>query len=279
AQADRAAGQLSLFGGQQQGAGQVKMHELPDWSKDEKLRFEKEVLGIYLSGHPLEQYQELLDAYAQADIAALRKMDDKENIVVGGLISQVSRMVTKSGRFAGQSMARFTLESERSSRSCTIFSEAFNRFSDYVEADRAVFVIGKVDLSGNSPGIRVDEIVPMKNVREQFTGELHIRLDREAAQGDALPAMRKMFVDHPGDCMVLFDIVSPEGDDVAIKVGRRFYVKTDDAFHLAITQLLGPSGVEYHSIHGNGRKIIEDATPLDDAVEDAIEEEELTEAM
>ena len=279
AHADRAAGQMSLFGGQKQPDDEVKMQQVPDWADNEKLKFEKDALGFYFSGHPLEQYRELLDAHAQADIAALSRMDNKESVVVGGLIGQVTRMVTKAGRFAGQSMARFRLDSETSSCQCTIFSEAFNRFSDYVEEDRAVFVVGKVDLSGNSPGIRVDEIVPMKSAREKFTGELHIRLDREAAQADTLPAMRKTFMDHPGDCMVLFDLRSPSGDDVTIKVGRRFYVKTDDAFHLAITQLVEPGDVEYHSIYGNGRKVVEEATPLANAAEEAIEEEELAEAM
>ena len=254
AQADKAAGQMNLFGGQQEALQEERLNELPDWSEGEKLKFEKEAVGFYLSGHPLKEYRALLDTFAMADIGAIGKMEAKENVVVGGLISQVNRMVTKTGRFAGQSMAKFTLESEKSSCSCVIFSEGFGRYSDYVQEDRPVFVVGTVDLSGNSPGIRVDEIVPMKAVREKFTGELHIRLDRETAAGSGLTAFEKVFIDHAGDCMVFFDVPTPAGGEVSIKVGRRYYVTPNDDFHAAITELAGPAAVEYRSPFGNDRK-------------------------
>jgi len=256
AQADRIAGQLNLFGGlpEQKEEGQVV--ELPDWPSNELLRLEKEVMGFYLSGHPLAEHRELLDTYAVDEIGQLGRMEARTKVVMGGLIGKVSKMVTKSGRFAGQTMARFSLESEKSSCMCTIFSEQYSQYCDYVKEDTPVFVVGQVDLSGNSPGVRVEELVPMKRVRERFTTELHIHLGRNGTNGngDTLSAIRKRFIDHPGDCMVFFEVPSENGEEISIKVGRRFYVRPDEDFHRAMTEVVDPADLEYRSVHGSRRK-------------------------
>ena len=252
AQADRASGQLSLFGAPEQ-KQEEKLTELPDWPNTERLKLEKEVMGFYLSGHPLAEYRELLDTYAVHEIGQLNRMEARSKVVMGGLIGKVSKMVTKSGRFAGQTMARFTLESEKNSCMCTVFSEQYAQYCDYVKEDTPVFVVGQVDLSGNSPGVRVDEIVPMKRVRERFTSELHIHLNQDA-DTKTLGTIRKQFMEHAGDCMVFFDVGSPAGDEISIKVGRRFYVKPDESFHQSISGVIDSSNLEYWSIHGGPPK-------------------------
>lgn len=250
AQADRQAGQMTLFGsggGNADDAPAVadKQPELPDWSNAEKHRYEKEAVGFYVSGHPLQEYRELIDTYAQMELTDLPRMADKDEVLMGGMIGSVSKIITKTGRFAGQPMARFTLESENSSCSCVIFSEPYARFSDYVQADRPVFVKGTVDLTGNSPGIRVDEIIPMQRVREELTNEVRLHVDRPFAQGSQAAELQKVFIEHGGDCMVYFELPAASGENITISVSRRYAVKPTDEFHAALTQMLPASSIEY----------------------------------
>ena len=255
AQNARLSGQMSLFGGASAvQAPSDKLDELPDWSDAEKFRNEKETVGLYLTGHPLAQYQELLDTFSSIDITDLRHLDDKQDVVVGGLVGHVSKMVTKSGRYAGQSMAKFVLEGMEGLCSCVIFSEPYARYSEYVKEDRPIFVAGKVDLSGNSPGIRAEELVPMKSVREKFTSELHVRLDREQAEGAAAAALQKVFIDHPGDCSVYFHVHTGNGDEVVIKAALRYSIKPNETFHEAITKAIDASRVQYQPLHGKIRE-------------------------
>ena len=269
AQTDRQSGQMSLFGGTKQAAKDT-VQALPDWSDNERTKYEKETVGLYLTGHPLNEYSDLLDTFSSAEISSLRKMSDKQEVVIGGLVRQVSRLVTKNGRYAGQPMAKFILEGMKDSCSCVIFSEGYAKYSDYVKEDRALFVVGKVDLSGNAPGLRVEEIVPMKSVREKFTSELHIRLDRPAAEGPLVENLQKICIDHPGECVLFFRVVLGPDDEVLIRTGRNFHIAPSDAFHAAVTKLIEPACLEYYPVHG---KLIEEApletdTPEHDMVEE-----------
>jgi len=252
AQLDRQCGQMTLFGSAQP-AHEANAAALPDWPESERLRYEKEVAGLYLTGHPLNQYRDLLETFGRTNLAALRVLDDKEDVVAGGLVGSVTKTVTKSGRSAGQPMARFDLESDAGSCACVIFSEAYSRFSDYVQTDTPVFVLGKVDLNGNEPSIRVDELVPMKSVRQKFTGELHLHLDSQTAAGPAMAGIQKVFQEHAGDCTVYFDIATPSGEEISIKAGRRLFVSPTQDFHKALSRLIDPAAIEYVSRHSARR--------------------------
>ena len=260
AQTDRLSGQMSLFGAAQAAAPSEELQELPDWPDAERLHHEEDTVGLYITGHPLNEYVDLLNDYDSADITGLRKMDDKQPVVLGGLVRGVSRLLTKTGRFAGQSMAKFNLEGMKGSCSCVVFSEAFARFSDFVQEYRAIFVVGKVDLSGNSPGIRVEEIVSMKNARDKFTSELHVRLDRKLAEGPALADLQKVFIDHPGDCAAYFELPSTSDEEVMIKVARRFYFKPGQDFHDAITKMIDAKSLTYRAAHAKAREAAPAAT-------------------
>jgi len=96
--------------------------------------------------------------------------------------------------------------------------------------------------------------VPMKNVREKFTGELHLRLDRKHAEGTVATNLQKVFIDHPGECSVFFHVPTDGGDEVVVKAALRYSVKPNDTFHEAVTKIIDPSCVQYQPVHGKIRE-------------------------
>ncbi len=165
------SGQMSLFDMFDSGEGpsDVAVPEVGEYTKDELLAFEKEVLGVYLSGHPLDEYNELWNRnitnicsdFDRDEETGEAKVRDTERVVVGGIISGVKIKPTKSGK----SMAYFTLEDLAGSVEAVVFPKPFQDFRSDIREDNRVFVIGNVDLQDDKNGkLLCNRIIPFDSV-------------------------------------------------------------------------------------------------------------------
>jgi DNA polymerase-3 subunit alpha len=158
-------GQMSLLdflGGDEKEAFEVKMPEVEDYSKEEKLAFEKQVLGVYISGHPLEDYTDMLNKYADAtsqDFAMEEGSDEneeeagmQENLVnvqdqktytVGGLIADMTIKITRNN----QNMAFLTLEDLYGSVEIVVFPRDFEKYRSLLVKDAKVLITGRASVS------------------------------------------------------------------------------------------------------------------------------------
>ena len=181
--ADRASGQLGMFG-----LGLAADDATPDeageepplpgveaWSKKDTLDYEKEVMGLYASSHPLEEYRDDLGRYSVCRIADLHGLPAQTEVTVGGMLSRVRPTVVKNGRSAGSRMAMLTLEDATGNKiDAVCFADTFATCSNHLEPDAVVFLVGKIDRRREEPNLIVDKVIPIDQARQRLTRTVRV---------------------------------------------------------------------------------------------------------
>ncbi|HEX7193016.1 MAG TPA: DNA polymerase III subunit alpha [Thermoanaerobaculia bacterium] len=156
---EKERGQHSLFGGGAQtflsasGSAQTRMSALqPEWPEEEKLQYEKETLGFYVSGHPLNRFSDELKSFANANTETLYRFVD-QTVNIGGIVSQMKRSKIKKGPNEGKLMAKFVLDDQFGSVDVVVFSDLYAKYLKWLDNGVAVLVTASVkDTGGMNAG-------------------------------------------------------------------------------------------------------------------------------
>ena len=195
-QRDRNQGQSQLFGGEDDPAGtaaHVGLPAVPAWSETEALAFEKEALGFYMSGHPLQRYADVLavsGARLPKDLTA-----SEADISIAGVIAGLRQLKTKRG----DRMAAFSLEDDAAKVEAVIFPEAFAKFGSLVTDDAMIVARGKYERDEDSSRLVIAEIVPLDSVRERAVRAVEIRLAGTGVGRKTLADLATVLERYPGD--------------------------------------------------------------------------------
>src|SRR5204863_9149613 len=151
-QNDKRAGQLNMFGAaaatavSPAGGGGV-LPEMDEIASAELLKFEKELLGFYITSHPLTEHQAAMERYTTHSAKDALNVSEGTEVTIGGMINRVKTSITKNGRSAGQKMAWITLEDLEGSVEGVLWAETLAditaRYPNVIEAERIVFVKGR----------------------------------------------------------------------------------------------------------------------------------------
>ncbi|MEO8484602.1 MAG: DNA polymerase III subunit alpha, partial [Acidobacteriota bacterium] len=196
-QKDRDQGQSGLFGGEMEAEDRVAddaaLPAVAPWTETEALGFEKEALGLYMSGHPLQRYAATL---AAAGITRLADLAQSEaDISIPGVVTGLRPLKTKRG----DRMAVFSLEDEAGKVEAVVFPEAFSRFGGLVVSDAMLLVRGKYERDEDSSRLVVSEITPLDVVRERAVRAVEIRLVGKGLAKHALRDLAGVLERYPGD--------------------------------------------------------------------------------
>ncbi len=181
--ADRASGQLGMFGmglqaDPEEQAAQGAEPDLPGaepWNKKQTLDFEKEVMGLFVSSHPLEDHAETLERFSVCSIADVRGLPADQPITIGGMLSRVRPTFVKNGRSAGSKMAMITLEDAAGTKLDGVcFADTYATCFNDLELDKVVFLVGKVDRRREEPNIVVDQVIPVEQAPRKLTRSVKI---------------------------------------------------------------------------------------------------------
>lgn len=176
--------QLSLFAGAAEKElinPKIAMPMVREFSEKEILQMEKEVLGLYLSGHPLAEYQEYLKKEVKYTIEELEQKHDGEILRLGGLITNLRRSLTKRN----ETMAYFLLEDLTGSIECLVFPKNFGNLYNYLHNDSAVLVKGRLNYQEDKPKLFIEKITPLGT-----SEEIYLRISSELTEKvNCLPAI------------------------------------------------------------------------------------------
>ncbi len=232
---DKASGQNQLFGfgGEEADsapAAETPLVSVPAWSESETLRQEKETLGFYVSSHPLEEWADWTGVFSDLRCAELKAQPQDKRVVLPAMVQAVRTIVTKSGRSAGQKMGILTLEDTSGTAEAVMFANVFTQFGHLVEeADRPLFVLGRVDHSRGDPQVIVDKLVPIDG-QPLEKGRLVIAMRDRVLNGSApsaLPRVRGLLETYDprvGEASRL------EDEQVGRPVPYDLLIETSDAF-------------------------------------------------
>jgi DNA polymerase-3 subunit alpha len=183
---DKESGQGGLFGGKDTIEAKPPEYVLPDvvpWSKTETLRQEKEVLGIHVSGHPLDEYGTLLDSWCTDTISSLKEGRDGRRIIIGGILTAVRIHLIRKGRSAGQKMAILTIQDKLSKVECVAFSDSYRKYAHLLQQDAVVLVDGKTDRSRGELQIIVDLVSTIQDASLYLTKRIELTFHEGTSNG------------------------------------------------------------------------------------------------
>jgi len=246
AQRDAESGQHGLFGVFQQeetAAQNDQLPNVPDWDEHARLAAEKEILGFFITGHPLEKYKDKLkdlQALTTEEISAMTRSTGKdETIVTAGIISNVRVLKSKRGDFYAQA----ALEDMAGSLDMIVFPEAYKRIGDKVKLEVPVLVKAGVRIEeGANPKITAAEIMPVEDAKVPLPHAIRIRIPLETAQETTVDDLHTLFRERQGEAKVLFD-VERQGDFMVVMEAEGYNVLPDRSFIARVEQLCGRGSV------------------------------------
>lgn len=257
---DKAAGQKSLFGddgdsGNEEEMENLQLPEALDWSHSQKLAYEREVLGFYLTSHPLTEHAATLEQFSTHNTAELVELEDKDEVTLAGLVSSIKKASTKKpSRNGNTQYINFDFEDSHGVVRCIMWPEEFARLGHMVEPDAIRFVKGRVDRRSREPNIIVDSIMSLEEAEKNFTDRLAVKFSSSLHDASDMRRVRTVLSRHPGNAEVILLADTP--DDSAADRSYRFILAAPESLRVActrelreeLTQAIGPTHFKFHAV-------------------------------
>jgi len=238
---EREQGVMSLFGGLDDGGSdgsggtpifddaRVPVPEV-DFDKMQRLAFEKEMLGLYVSDHPLLGAEAALRRHADVTVRELRELPEGELRWVGGVVTGLARKYTKRGEL----MATFTLEDLEATMDVWVFPRTMTEVGHLLADDAVVCVRGRLDLRDETPKLVCME-VKCPTLSLDGAEPLHLDLPLNALSDERVTRLKQLLVEHPGDSAVFLHLGSK-----TIRLGGDWNVDARNGLLAELRVLLGP---------------------------------------
>ena len=239
--ADRKSGQRGLFDSGDDGpatGGKAILPDLPEWPERERLANEKEVLGFYLSSHPLAEYQSTFDTYCTHNTATAATLPHKTEVLLGGMLSAIKFTHSKNPKPGAPSKyAMFDLEDMAGMIRSIVWPSDFVNIGHHVQADRVLAVRGTIDKRPGSEeaNLIVNEFIPLEELKARYTKGVAVRVDEQAHGEKALERLREIVRGYPGNCELQLVLVLADGckvycrcDDVRVELNDEMRVRIEE---------------------------------------------------
>jgi len=244
-QRDAAMGQHGLFGvfaEEVDASAEKPLPNIPDWDEHQRLAAEKEILGFFITGHPLEKYRDkLLDfsALTTEDVCNMKSSTGRDEVLVGGMLKGVRISKSKKGELYGQGR----LEDMIGSLDVLCFSDSFKRLSERLKLEVPVLVKGSVRVEeGSNPKLLISDITPLEEAQPKLPRSLRIKIPLESASPGTIDALYSICAACKGEAKVLFDL-ERRGDFTAVMEAEGYNVLPDRAFINRVEELCGRGSV------------------------------------
>jgi DNA polymerase-3 subunit alpha len=241
-QKERLDPQIGLFDGtvNPQVINAPALPDIEEWSERQRLAFEKESLGFYVSGHPLKRYEDLIDKFTNANAVSIKEHSNGAAVRIGGLIRSNKIIQTKRGDL----MAFTTIEDLHGAVEATVFSRVYSGVSDLLVEDNLVFIQGQVQKDEQSVKILAEKVVAMDKAEEIWTTSIHFNVELSRTDRDALERLSGILKKHSGTCRAYLHLHSPEKTDSIIELPDSMRLKAGGALVREVNELLGYNAVE-----------------------------------
>ena len=222
---DRAAGQASLFDTFEAAPKPQKSAAIrvQPWPLTEELAYEKELLGFYVTGHPLDEYRPLLEGGKYVPIASLAGQEDRSTVSIAGALISVEKKFTKKD---SKPFAVVVLEDLTDQIEVMVWNEAYTKSQAHLVQGNVVSITGRLSLRDEGPRVSGDELKPLKKPAPSET-PLVLRFDSNTSEADLI-AVREAIQSSPGTRRVELVFTGPDG--------RTLKMLPDDEFRVSWTE-------------------------------------------
>ncbi len=248
-QRERAAGQtslLELMAGENEASITHQKPDIAEWPENHLLAQEKEILGLYVSSHPLARHAVLLERYSTVSIADLASLPEGHEVRVGGLVANVKLHLTQRNR----KMAFVTLETLESPCEMVVFPDLFEQKAELLVPDIIIMLRAKVSYRNDEPSLLAEDIVPIDETEQRFTEAVHIRLNTVGLDEALLTRLAEVLDAQPGNCDVYLHCVTPSHDEVTVHATPSCMVLPSETLRREVEAILGEGCMWYSGANG-----------------------------
>ena len=240
---ERSDPQMGLFDmpGSRPAINLPTMPEIDEWSEKQVLALEKESLGFYITGHPLGEYDDIMEKFTNANSAAIKEKNDGETVRIGGMVRNTKIIKTKK---KGDLMSFVTLEDLHGSVEVTVFSSLYSRVHDLLSNDNPILVQGQLQKDENSVKILADTVIPMDKAEETWTASIHFNLDITRTQRELFFKLKEILKKHPGSCRAYVHLLNPDQTETIIALSNSIKLRVGLPLTRAVNGFLGYNAVE-----------------------------------
>ncbi|HVU88098.1 MAG TPA: DNA polymerase III subunit alpha [Pirellulales bacterium] len=232
--ADRRSGQKGLFGDEDEPSAPAaaSLPDLPEWPERERLSAEKEVLGFYLSSHPLDEHAETLRNYCTHNTVEAAALSHRSEAVLGGILSSIKFSQTKNPRpgSTATKYAMFDLEDTAGVMRTIIWPEEFANYGEFIKADAILALRGVIDKRPGSEEANfiVNEVMHLPDLASRYTRGVLIRVDEEPHGVRGLEQLYEILRGYPGSCELQLALRLADGSQVTCACdGMRVELNTE----------------------------------------------------
>lgn len=238
--------QSELFGDGTGNASAIEeppLEEVEPWSNIERLNKERELIGFYLSGHPLNKFKEDVKLFCSHTLKPekLEKLRDRSDIRCAGIITSVKRVTDKKGR----PFAFLQMEDLHGSIEVIAFNDTYDRYLGMIQVDTVVVVDGNIDTRSGQPKIIANSFERIESMREKFQDKIELKLDIDTNRisDEELKEMALLFKRHQGQTNVCFNVLSTEAKRPFVMHVRKFVVDPSEELLGDLKTLIGEDAV------------------------------------
>lgn len=268
-QAEKESAQQSLFGGIEGGTDilEPKIPECGEWGLFEKLQKEREVVGIFISGHPLDEYRLEIENFCTCPIRDLQKWGNRE-VSIAGMVGEVTRRVTKRG----QNYALFQIEDYSESIQLALFSEDYLRLHHFLIPGNMLFIRGKMEESYRNPGgfdFKAKQMEMLQEVRPKLLTNINLSLNLDHLDENMFEDLKALRDKHPGKTPMYFEFLYEQEKIQLEMFSKTAKVEVNQDFLADLDQI----NLDYFFNNKRPKPLLE--APEEDFIADEFEELEM----
>jgi DNA polymerase-3 subunit alpha len=208
--------------------------EADDWNEKERLAKEREVVGFYITGHPLTKFEVEYKSFANFHIGEVEENEEIENVRACGVITSVRKKIDR----AGNEMAFFNIDDFTGSCECLMFSKVFADYGKYVQKEEPVFVVGNLESSGDTVKMHVSKLLPIDVARNELSGSIRINVIKEKVPPEKLHELQSILKNNSGKIPVFIQLFS-NGNRSSVYALKNSRVDLSIELFSKLTELFG----------------------------------------
>jgi len=236
-QKEKSSGQLSFFDQSitNNGFGKTSqcLADCKEWPEPQLLSFEKDMLGFYVSGHPLARYAKQLKRFVSCSTASLHEHKDQDSIKIVGLIAKIKQTLTRAKQ---EKMAILKLEDLDGAVEALVFPRAFAKVSRYILPNTIAHVRGTLNLTEDTPKIIVEDLFPFEEIYKLITA---MSINLSGIKENIFESLKARLCEHKGNVPIYLRLDTPAKSRVQMVVGENLYVLPSEKLIQDLDELLG----------------------------------------
>ncbi|OQY02125.1 MAG: DNA polymerase III subunit alpha [Desulfobacteraceae bacterium 4572_130] len=218
-----------------------KMPDIKEWDKNALLLLEKETLGFYITGHPLDEYKDVIAKFTSTTISNLNEIQEQQSVRIGGMIKPLKVIKTQKGDM----MAFALLEDIQSSIEIVIFPDTYKDVQDMLLDETPVILQGKIQKRENTVKLIAEKILSIDMAEKEFPpASITVKINALTSSENTIDKLKKITDKYPGSCPLFLNIIFSKNSCVRIKISKDNKINPDNNFLKDVNKLLSHGSIQ-----------------------------------